>query len=649
MPASQPISDEHEQLTRLERQLALAQQITHVGSWEWDPVTGAVTWSDELYRIYGFEPRSRAITFEFFLSRLHPDEVTRVQREVGEALQRGGRFAYPERIVRPDGTVRELDTVGEALRGPDGRVAGLVGTCRDVTAERRRDETIRVYADIVHHMQIGLAVWEVGDAADIDSVRLLTYNPAAEPIARRPLDGCTGRPFREIFPFGAGSPVETLLLDVARTRDVREAVVERSQNPSHPTRAVSAKAFPLPGGRVGLAVEDVTEATRARRLKDAEHHVLERIASGAALNGILESLVLAIEDYSPPTLGSILLLDADGVHVRHGAAPHLPATYTQAIDGRAIGPRAGSCGTAAFERRPVYVEDIETDPLWADYRELARAHGLRACWSTPIFSNEGTVLGTFALYYREPRAPTAEDLALIDRATHLAGIAIEHLQLEDQLRALSAHVESVREDERTGIAREIHDVLGQALTALKMDLAWVARRAVGQEALLEKLSTMGQATDEIIQQVRRISTELRPGVLDDLGLLAAIEWQAQEFEERTGTLCSIESNLDDAPLPRDVCTALFRIFQEALTNVARHAGAEHVAVVLRVEGEELRLDVRDDGRGITHAQAGNPRSLGLLGIRERARRLGGAVSISGGAPGGTLVSVRVPRAGRGAS
>jgi signal transduction histidine kinase len=374
--------------------------------------------------------------------------------------------------------------------------------------------------------------------------------------------------------------------------------------------------------------------------------VLERIASGAALGGILETLVLAIEDYSPPTIGSILLLDADGLHVRHGAAPNLPPAYTKAIDGAGIGPAAGSCGTAAFEHRPVYVADIETDPLWVDYRELARAHGLRACWSTPIFSNEGRVLGTFALYYREPRAPTADDIALIERATHLAGIAIEHIQLEDQLRELSAHVESVREDERTGIAREIHDVLGQALTALKMDLAWLARRTTGQEPLLEKLHAMSEATDEIIQQVRRISTELRPGVLDDLGLLAAIEWQAQEFEARTGTLCTVESNVGDAKLPHDVSTAIFRIFQEALTNVARHGEARHVGVRLDLADDVLDLEVRDDGKGITRAQAGNPRSLGLLGIRERARRLGGRATVAAGTQGGTVVSVRVQCAGR---
>jgi PAS domain S-box-containing protein len=624
----------------VERQLAVAQQITHIGSWEWDVATNAVTWSDELFRIYGFEPRSREITFAFFLSRLHPDDRARVQAEVGGALARGTRFAYPERIVRPDGTVRRLDTVGEVARDTEGRPVGLIGTCRDVTEERLRDEALRVQADIVHHVQIALSVWEVAGSATDDCLRLVAFNPAAERVARRSLAGAVGTSYRQLFPYAAGLQVEGLLLEVAADGRVREVAVERSNDPANPTRALLAKAFPLTGGRVGLAVEDVTEMTVARRLKDAEHHVLERIASGAPLAETLEAIATAVEEHSPPILASVLLLDADGLHVEHGAAPSLPPAYIAAIDGLPIGPRAGSCGTAAFLRRPVFVEDIETDRLWDDYRATARAHGLRSCWSTPILSNDGLVLGTFALYDRTPRLPSAEDRALIDRATHLAGIAIEQRQLEDQLRALSARVESVREDERTGIAREIHDVLGQALTALKMDLAFVSKRSSGD--VLEKVEAMSQATDEIIHQVRRISAELRPGVLDDLGLLAAIEWQAQEFEERTGVLCVLESDLGDRRLPRDVATALFRIFQESLTNVARHAHATRVDIRLHVTGTSLRLAVHDDGEGITPAALADPRSLGLLGIRERARRLGGRASVAAGGRGGTSVLVEVP-------
>jgi len=635
--------------TRVERQLAIAQQITHIGSWEWDVAANVVTWSDELYRIYGLEPQSRPITFEFFVSCLHPEDRARVQGEVGKALEQGLRFAYPERIVRPDGTVRELDTVGEVTRDTRGRATALVGTCRDVTDERARDETIRLYADIVHNVQIGLSVWEVGDPEDPTSMRLVAFNPAAEKVARQPLADDLGKPLRDIAPYAVGGRLERLIQAVARDRGVHEATVDRSRDPRDPTRAVAMKAFPLPGGRVGVALDDITAVTKARRLQDAEHQILEMIATGADVATLLGAIVQSIEEHSPGTIASVLLLDADGQHLRHGAAPHLPEAYTRAIDGAPIGPTAGSCGTAAFLRRPVYVEDIETDPLWKDYRPLAREHGLRACWSTPILSTDGQVLGTFALYYREPRAPTQEDRDLISRATHMAGIGIERRQLEDQLRALSAHAESVREDERSGIAREIHDELGQALTALKMDLAWLGRRVSGAsethatgETLLGKIQSMSEMTDEVIQQVRRISAELRPGVLDDLGLLAAIEWQAQEFEKRARTTVVVDSNLGQAQLDRELSTTVFRIFQEALTNVARHAQATRVHVRLERTGDGLHLEVLDDGRGITDEAARDPRSLGLLGIRERARRLGGRAAVERADPRGTRVTLDVP-------
>jgi PAS domain S-box-containing protein len=637
----------NERPTSVERQLAMAQQITHIGSWRWNARTDSVEWSDELYRIYGLEPRSIEITFDSFLERVHPADRERVVREVTAALEKGARFGYDERIIRPDGMVRQLQTVGEADRDEEGRVVGLIGACRDVTDERERDETARLYTDIVHHAQIALSVWEVGQPDDPGSVRLVAFNPAAERTSLRQLQGFVGCAFRELFPYARGATFEQLLIDVARDGRVRDSIVRQSRNPHYPTRALAMRAFPLPGNRVGMAVDDITVETQARRLQEAENRVLEMIGTGAALPSILETLVLAIEEHARPAIASVVLLDAQGVHVRHAAAPHLPESYCRAIDGLPIGPTAGSCGTAAFLRRAVFVEDIATDPLWASYRNLALGVGLRACSSTPIVATDGRVLGTFALYYLEPHVPTDGDRELIERATHLAGIAIERAQVEEQLRALSARVESVREDERTGIAREIHDELGQSLTALKMDLAWVGRRLssesdVSPECLLEKLRAMSDMTDDVIRQVRRISAELRPGVLDDLGLLAAIEWQAQEFEKRTSTTCIVHSNMDEAQLARDLSTAVFRIFQEALTNVARHAEANRVDVKLYHGDGHVRLEVTDDGKGVSSESLRSPSSLGLLGIRERARRLGGTATIRGVDPRGTSVSLDLP-------
>ncbi|HEX6730252.1 MAG TPA: GAF domain-containing protein [Pyrinomonadaceae bacterium] len=157
-----------------------------------------------------------------------------------------------------------------------------------------------------------------------------------------------------------------------------------------------------------------------------QSRVLKMIAADAPLSEILMNLVLLIEAQSPGMLCSVLLLSPDGNHIQHGAAPSLAPQYVKAIDGAPIGPKHASCGTAMYRGKPVVVTDIFEDPLWDDYRELAEGTGLRACWSTPIMSSKGKVLGSFAMYYKEPRTPTGEESKLTSVATYIAGLAIEH-------------------------------------------------------------------------------------------------------------------------------------------------------------------------------------------------------------------------------
>lgn len=213
-----------------------------------------------------------------------------------------------------------------------------------------------------------------------------------------------------------------------------------------------------------------------------------------------------------------------------------------------------------------------------------------------------------------------------------------------QLRELSAHLHSVREKESARIAREIHDELGQSLTALQMDINWLGDQLACEiPPLAEKTRRMARLVDATIESVHRIITELRPIMLDDLGLCAAIEWQAGEFESRSGIECRVQ--MDDCPedlLEKDLATTVFRIFQETLTNTARHSGANLVRVRLRQEHDMLCLDVADNGRGITRRQAQDPRSFGIMGIRERVGLWDGQVRISGRSGRGTTVSVRIP-------
>ena len=168
--------------------------------------------------------------------------------------------------------------------------------------------------------------------------------------------------------------------------------------------------------------------------------ILRMISANAPLSQILTRLMLLIEEQTPGMLCSVLLLSEDGDHIKHGAAPSLPEDYVKAIDGAAIGPKNGSCGTAMYRGEPVVVKDILVDPLWEDYRELAAASGLRACWSTPIFSGRGKVLGSFAMYYRQPQTPTGDEASLTDVATHIAGLAIEHQRAREVLQRTQAEL-----------------------------------------------------------------------------------------------------------------------------------------------------------------------------------------------------------------
>lgn len=236
----------------------------------------------------------------------------------------------------------------------------------------------------------------------------------------------------------------------------------------------------------------------------------------------------------------------------------------------------------------------------------------------------------------------------VHRALREARERRERQQAEDklrssheQLRALTNHLHSVREEERTRIARQVHDELGQALTGLKLDLSWLSGKLRGARGLQRKIKGMTAHIDETINTVRRIATDLRPGVLDSLGLVAAIEWQAQDFQQRTRIACAVSIEVAETLLDPNFTTVCFRIFQETLTNIIRHAKATQVEVRLTESDGVLVLTVRDNGRGISERDI-NDRSIGLIGMKERAAQVGGEVFFFGLPSHGTTVTMRVP-------
>src|SRR5215213_4329480 len=264
--------------------------------------------------------------------------------------------------------------------------------------------------------------------------------------------------------------------------------------------------------------DGIARGMRTALLLTGEKQVLELMVQGAPLPTVLDAIVRLVEALvDHEMLASILLLDDDGVHLRHGAAPSLPAAYNRAIDGLAIGPAVGSCGTAAFRREPVIVDDIANDPLWADFRDLALSHGLRACWSTPVLSASGRVLGTFALYYPAPCRPGDDDRHLIEVITRTAAIAIERDRREAESARLLQRERSARSAAETAAAalqakeRELRDFVDHAV----LGLHWVGADGRIVWANQAELDLLGYTREEYIgRHIAEFHAD--PVVIDDI-------------------------------------------------------------------------------------------------------------------------------------
>ena len=431
----------------------------------------------------------------------------------------------------------------------------------------------------------------------------------------------------------------------------------------------------MPDGNLLAVIRDITER------KQAELRVEHLTRVYAMLSGINETIV---REKDPQTmLGAacriavdrgrflmawIALLDPGGqpvITAHAGATADTLTIVTMLLDAGEEG-----CGFTRHALRTGQhgvCNDIARDPRAALWRDAALRLGYGSMASLPL-TVRGDVIGTLNLYASapdffdteemQPLSDLAMDIAFalelhereserqrIDRALRDSEARLKDSMAE--LHAVSTRLNEAREQERVKMARDIHDHLGQALTALKMDVVEIHRRLrSGETALVEeRLAEMSALIDTSVDDVRRVAAELRPVVLDDLGFIAAIKAYFIDVERRGHIRCVLSTTLSDLKIPDDRATALFRILQEALTNVVRHAEAQRVDVGLTADAGSVRLIVHDDGRGIPAAEALNPRALGLVGMRDRALLFGGDVIVAGLPGAGTTITVTLPLAG----
>ena len=507
-----------------------------------------------------------------------------------------------------------------------------------------------LYPQLLRGLPVGVILLLLEEPSDVKTFRIVDANPAAAEITGSTVAKLVGRTLAD-FPKLLETPIPARDLAALRSGKTID-LGEFSYGDDHIREGIySVRVFPLSRDFLGVTIEKIANRTAAERaLRESDER--------------LRLLIHGVQEYA------IFQLDPAGIVVSWNAGAARMKGYTpEEIIGKHF--------SVFYREEDAMNNKPQHNLVEAAQRGQSEDEGWRVrkdrslFWANVIITAlrdpKGKLLGyaklTRDMTERHQRVEALRkaneelELRVVRRTTVLSRVnqelrkeiterrfAEEKLRTSlEQLRALAARLQSVREEERTHVAREIHDALGQACTAIKMDLALIGRRATPEQTQLRaKVNSAMQLTDDMIVTLRRIASELRPRMLDDLGLSAALESQAQEFENRTGIRCTVILPSKPLTLDEDRSTAVFRIFQESLTNVTRHAQATRVEAVLSVENGQLIFKVGDNGRGIDPKEVRGRKSLGLVGMQERALMLNGELDISG-VPGlGTTLTLRIP-------
>jgi len=426
-------SESEQEVRESEERLRMALAAARMVTWQFDPFSGKIVVSSNAAELFGLTPGMKLEHSEEGFALLHPDDVEQHRAKVETAVEQCGSYLSEFRIVRPDnGQLIWLEDRGQCVGGETESTLRLIGVMMDITERKRAEETLQNERDL-----LSVTFASIGDAVITTDVegRITNLNGVAEALTGWTNTEAVGEPLEPVFHIvneetrqSVENPATKALREGVMVGLANHTVLIAKDGTEHPIDDSAAPIRSTEGKIVGcvLVFRDVTERRRDESLLTNQNKVLQQVLRGGPLTDILDAVCLAIEQHiTGGGIATVLLMDESETFLRPAAGGRCPEEYSAAIQTVPVGPYCGSCGTAAHRGKTVVVADIATDPLWADFREFALPHGLRACWSVPISSSTGAILGTFAVYASTPRQPSDQELRVAEFLARTAGIAIE--------------------------------------------------------------------------------------------------------------------------------------------------------------------------------------------------------------------------------
>lgn len=649
-----------EALNESETKLKQAQHLADIGYWERDLVADRITWSKETGRILGLESFRGVPNQAQLLEFIHPDDRRRHQQVFSQALQGERLFDVEVRFVRPDGDIRFVHVRDEIVRDESGKPIRMFGAVQDITDRERAEANTRALLQISEKLHGTLDIDALLETLIVEAMKLTDASLGWVGLRTDEGVNCHAHishnwkkvPFEYCWPPGVGWPGWVLSHKVPyQTNDAANdhVIVPEIRELFGVKSGIDTPILDSNGEVIGFF--EVNNKKNGALFCETDLHkmiALSRIAALAMQNAIsFRNLEQAREELreAEQKYREIFENAGEGIFRSTPEGRYLVANPALALMYGYDSPEELIRNRRDMARE-VYIDSARRE----EFKRLLDEQGAVRGFDHQLVRRDGSTIW-ISVNARAVRGPQGEILYYEGTAQDITerNHAEEKVKATtEQLRALSANLQSAREEESKRIAREIHDELGGALTALRWDLEEVGgvisevTDSTQLAALRKKIEAMTTLTGTTLDTIRRLASELRPMALDELGLVEAIEWQALQFQTRTGIAVEYECAQEKVDLNSEQSTAVFRILQETLTNVLRHAQATEVTITMKQESGEFFLAIKDNGRGITENQKSGAHSLGLLGMRERAHLIGAQIDITGIEGKGTLVAMRIP-------